>query len=45
MHAAALALLMRPVPIALATTGAAMRKEDELLLAWIAPHGIEAAAP
>ena len=37
-------LLVRPLTIALATLGAPMRRSDKLLLAWIAPRGIVAAA-
>ncbi|MDO8862921.1 sodium:proton antiporter [Haliea sp. E1-2-M8] len=37
-------LLVRPLTIALATLGAPMRGRDKLLLAWIAPRGIVAAA-
>lgn len=37
-------LLVRPLTIALATLGAPMRGKDKLLLAWIAPRGIVAAA-
>lgn len=37
-------LLVRPLSIALATLGAPMRGKDKLLLAWIAPRGIVAAA-
>ena len=37
-------LLVRPLTIGLATLGAPMRREDKLLLAWIAPRGIVAAA-
>ncbi|MDX1574367.1 MAG: sodium:proton antiporter, partial [Methylophaga sp.] len=37
-------LLVRPLSIALATLGASMRGKDKLLLAWIAPRGIVAAA-
>ena len=40
----AIVLLVRPATIALATVGAPMRGEDKLLLAWIAPRGIVAAA-
>jgi len=37
-------LLVRPLTIVLATLGAPMRGKDRLLLAWIAPRGIVAAA-
>ncbi|MCW8906731.1 MAG: sodium:proton antiporter [Sedimenticola sp.] len=37
-------LLVRPLAIYLATLGAPMRGKDKLLLAWIAPRGIVAAA-
>ena len=37
-------LLVRPLTIGLATLGAPMRGKDKLLLAWIAPRGIVAAA-
>jgi CPA1 family monovalent cation:H+ antiporter len=37
-------LLVRPATIALATIGAPMRRGDKILLAWIAPRGIVAAA-
>ena len=37
-------LLVRPLTIALATLGASMRMSDKVLLAWIAPRGIVAAA-
>lgn len=37
-------LLVRPLTIILATLGAPMRLEDKLLMAWIAPRGIVAAA-
>lgn len=40
----AILLLVRPLTIGLATIGAPMRKQDKLLLAWIAPRGIVAAA-
>ena len=36
--------LVRPLTIALATAGAPMRRSDKLLLGWIAPRGIVAAA-
>ena len=41
---AAVLLLVRPLAIALATVGAPVRREDKLLLGWIAPRGIVAAA-
>ena len=37
-------LLVRPLTIALSTLGAPMRGRDKILLAWIAPRGIVAAA-
>lgn len=37
-------VLVRPLTILLATIGAPIRKADKLLLAWIAPRGIVAAA-
>lgn len=37
-------LLVRPLTIAMVTLGAPMRGKDKLLLAWIAPRGIVAAA-
>jgi len=40
----AILFLVRPLTIALATLGAPMRKEDKILLGWIAPRGIVAAA-
>ncbi len=40
----AILLLVRPLTIALATFGAPMRKQDKILLGWIAPRGIVAAA-
>lgn len=40
----AVLLLVRPLTIALATLGAPMRGKDRILLAWIAPRGIVAAA-
>lgn len=40
----AILLLVRPLSIFLATLGAPMRGKDKLLLAWIAPRGIVAAA-
>lgn len=36
--------LVRPITIAVATLGAPMRREDKLLLGWIAPRGIVAVA-
>ena len=41
---AALLFVARPVAIMLATTGAGMEFRERLLLAWIAPRGIVAAA-
>lgn len=41
---AAIMLLARPVAIMLATTGAGMQFNERLLLSWIAPRGIVAAA-
>ena len=40
----AMLLVVRPLTIGLATIGAPMRGADKLLLAWIAPRGIVAAA-
>ena len=40
----ALLFVVRPVSIGLATVGAPMLREERLLLAWIAPRGIVAAA-
>jgi CPA1 family monovalent cation:H+ antiporter len=40
----AVMLLVRPLTIGLATLGAPMRREEKLLLGWIAPRGIVAAA-
>jgi CPA1 family monovalent cation:H+ antiporter len=40
----AVLLLVRPMTIALATLGAPMRRQDKILLGWIAPRGIVAAA-
>lgn len=40
----ALMFVVRPLTIGLATVGAPMRREDRLLLGWIAPRGIVAAA-
>lgn len=37
-------IVVRPLTILLATAGAPMRREDKLLLGWIAPRGIVAAA-
>ncbi len=37
-------LIVRPLTIAIATAGAPMRQADKLLLGWIAPRGIVAAA-
>jgi CPA1 family monovalent cation:H+ antiporter len=37
-------LVVRPLTIAIATAGAPMRRQDKLLLGWIAPRGIVAAA-
>lgn len=39
-----LLFFVRPLAIALATLGAPLRREDKLLLGWIAPRGIVAAA-
>lgn len=36
--------VVRPLTVALATLGAPMRRNDKLLLGWIAPRGIVAAA-
>lgn len=36
--------LVRPITIAVATLGAPMRRQDKLLLGWIAPRGIVAVA-
>lgn len=44
LFVAALLLFVRPISIAIATIGAPIRKQDKLLLAWIAPRGIVAAA-
>ena len=41
---AAILFVVRPLTIGLATIGADMRQQDKLLLAWIAPRGIVAAA-
>lgn len=40
----AVLLVVRPLTVALATLGAPMRRGDKLLLGWIAPRGIVAAA-
>ncbi|MDZ7790915.1 MAG: sodium:proton antiporter [Xanthomonadales bacterium] len=40
----AILLVVRPLTIALATIGAPMRWQDKVLMAWIAPRGIVAAA-
>ena len=40
----AILVVVRPLTVGLATLGAPMRKEDKLMLAWIAPRGIVAAA-
>ena len=40
----ALLFVVRPVSVGLATVGAPMLREERLLLAWIAPRGIVAAA-
>lgn len=40
----AILMVVRPLTIGLATLGAPIRKENKLLLAWIAPRGIVAAA-
>lgn len=37
-------VVVRPLTILLATMGAPMRRQDKLLMAWIAPRGIVAAA-
>ncbi len=44
LFVAAILLLVRPLTILLATIGAPMRREDKILLGWIAPRGIVAAA-
>lgn len=44
LFVAAMLFLVRPASVALATLGAPMRWQDKLLLAWIAPRGIVAAA-
>jgi NhaP-type Na+/H+ or K+/H+ antiporter len=40
----AVLFIVRPLTVALATLGAPMRRNDKLLLGWIAPRGIVAAA-
>jgi NhaP-type Na+/H+ or K+/H+ antiporter len=40
----AMLFVARPLTVALATLGAPMRRNDKLLLGWIAPRGIVAAA-
>ena len=40
----AVLFVVRPLTVALATLGAPMRRSDKLLLGWIAPRGIVAAA-
>ncbi len=44
LFVAAVVLVVRPLTIAISTLGAPMRREDKLLLGWIAPRGIVAAA-
>jgi NhaP-type Na+/H+ or K+/H+ antiporter len=44
LYVMALLLVVRPLTIAIATFGAPMRQSDKLLLGWIAPRGIVAAA-
>jgi len=44
LFAAAVLLLVRPLTIFLATLGADMQRGDRVILAWIAPRGIVAAA-
>jgi len=44
LFAAAILLLVRPLTIGLATIGADMERGDRVILAWIAPRGIVAAA-
>lgn len=44
LYLLAMLLLVRPLTIAIATAGAPMRGSDKLLLGWIAPRGIVAAA-
>jgi CPA1 family monovalent cation:H+ antiporter len=41
---AAVLLLIRPLAVGLSTIAARMRRQDRILLAWIAPRGIVAAA-
>lgn len=41
---AAVLLLVRPVAVGLSTIGAQMRQADRVLLGWVAPRGIVAAA-
>ncbi len=40
----AVLLVVRPLTVGISTIGAPMRRSDKLLLAWIAPRGIVAAA-
>jgi len=44
LFVAAMLFIVRPASVAVATLGAPMRWQDKLLLAWIAPRGIVAAA-
>jgi len=44
LFTAAVLLLVRPLTIALATIGADMERGDRIILGWIAPRGIVAAA-
>jgi NhaP-type Na+/H+ or K+/H+ antiporter len=44
LFVAAVIFVVRPLAIGLSTLGAPMRREDRLLLGWIAPRGIVAAA-
>ncbi len=44
LFAAAVLLLVRPLTIAVATLGADMQRGDRVILGWIAPRGIVAAA-
>ncbi|MCW5629829.1 MAG: sodium:proton antiporter [Rhodoferax sp.] len=44
LYVLAILLVVRPLTIAIATAGAPMRRADQLLLGWIAPRGIVAAA-
>ncbi|GAB4168852.1 MAG: sodium:proton antiporter [Wenzhouxiangellaceae bacterium] len=44
LFVAALVLFIRPLSVWLATAGASLRHPDRVLLAWIAPRGIVAAA-